>query len=70
MVMNTREVERILSHIESLLDLHGENNFKSRAYGRASRAIRSAGVDIVRLVENGEEIEIDGIGSGLKVEIQ
>lgn len=68
--MDTREVERILSLIESLLELHGENNFKSRAYGRASRALRGAGIDVVAVVEKGEKIEADGIGAALAAEIE
>lgn len=67
--MNNRELESILKQMESLLDLHGENSFKSRAYGRAARTIRSAAVDIVARVEGGEEIGLDGIGAGLSAEI-
>ncbi len=70
MVMNTRDVENILLRIEALLDLHGANSFKSRAYGRASRAIRSAGVDVVQVVENDQEIAVDGIGPGIAAEIR
>ncbi len=68
--MDRREVERILSRIESLLDLHGENSFKSRAYGRAARAVRSADVDVVDVVRSGAELEVDGIGSGIAGEIR
>ena len=67
--MNSRELESILKQIESLLDLHGENSFKSRAYGRAARTIRGAAVDVVARVEAGEEIGLDGIGAGLSAEI-
>lgn len=68
--MDTREVERILSRIESLLELHGENSFKSRAYGRAARSLRAAGIDVVGAVERGEPIEVDGIGTALAAEIE
>ncbi|MGE3800173.1 MAG: DNA polymerase/3'-5' exonuclease PolX [Candidatus Kapaibacterium sp.] len=68
--MDTREIERVLSRIEALLDLHGENSFKSRAYGRAARAIRSAGVDLADVILKGGEIAIDGVGSGIAAEIR
>ena len=68
--MDNREIERILSRIEALLDLHGENSFKSRAYGRAARALRASGLDVAGMVTRGEEIQIDGIGSGIAAEIE
>lgn len=68
--MDTREVERILSLIESLLELHGENSFKSKAYGRAARSLKGSGVDVVNVVESGEKIAVDGIGAGIGAEIE
>lgn len=67
--MDTREVERILSRIESLLELHGENSFKSKAYGRAARSLKTSGVDVVSVVQSGEKIAVDGIGTALAAEI-
>ena len=68
--MTNRELESVLKQIESLLDLHGENSFKSRAYGRAARAIRASSLDIAGLVEREEPIDVDGIGQGLSAEIR
>lgn len=68
--MDTREVERTLSLIESLLELHGANAFKSRAYGRAARSLRASGLDVVKAVENNEPINVDGIGAALASEIE
>ena len=67
--MTNRDIENALNTIESLLELHGENGFKSRAYGRAGRAIRASGIDVAEKVEAGEPLEIDGIGKGLEAEI-
>ncbi len=68
--MTNRELESVLKQIESLLDLHGENSFKSRAYGRAARAIRSSAFDVISAVSNGDAIEVDGVGAGLSEEIR
>lgn len=67
--MNNRDIEKILSTLERLMELHGENSFRSRAYGRAARAIRASSVDVVGTVQAGESLDIDGIGAGLSTEI-
>lgn len=67
--MNNREIEKVLSTLERLMELHGENSFRSRAYGRAARAIRASSVDVAGKVQAGEPLEIDGVGAGLTAEI-
>lgn len=68
--MDSSQVEQLLSRIESLLELHGANQFKSRAYGRAARSLKGSGKNVVAIVEAGEPIDIDGIGSGIAAEIE
>lgn len=67
--MTNREIEKVLSTIERLMELHGENAFRSRAYGRAARAIRSSTIDVAARIAEGSDLGIDGIGAGLTAEI-
>lgn len=68
--MTNREIEGLLKRTGQLLELHGANPFKSRAYDRASRSIRASAVDVAARVGAGDEIGIDGIGAGLAAEIR
>lgn len=63
--MDKKQVSTILEEIGTLLELKGENFFKSRAYERGGRTILSLSEDISDLVESGEVRKIEGIGSAL-----
>lgn len=63
--MDKKEVSQIFGEIATLLQLKGENPFKSIAYDRAARTILSQDTDIKQLVESGEIRQIKGIGSAL-----
>lgn len=63
--MDKKQVSTILEEIGTLLELKGENFFKSRAYERGGRTILSLSEDISDLVESGEIRKIEGIGSAL-----
>ena len=52
--MDKKQVSTILEEIGTLLELKGENFFKSRAYERGGRTILSLSEDISDLVESGE----------------
>ncbi|RMD90792.1 MAG: DNA polymerase/3'-5' exonuclease PolX [Calditrichaeota bacterium] len=60
--MDKKEVAAILQEIAVLLELKGENPFKSRAYENAARVISGLTKDIHELVETGEIRNIKGIG--------
>ena len=47
-IVDKQAVARILEEIGTLLELKGENPFKSRAYHKAARAVRAAGATILR----------------------
>ena len=51
--MTTRQVASILYEIQTLLDLKGEEEFKSKAYGRAARSLETSNVDIGEAVRAG-----------------
>ncbi len=67
--MNKKEVANILESIGTILDLKGENPFKSRAYYNAARIIETLNEDISMLVERGTLAELKGIGSALSEKI-
>jgi len=63
------QVAELLDEIAILLELKGENVFKSRAYRTAARAIESMPEDLARLVAEDRLDSIAGIGSALRQKI-
>jgi DNA polymerase (family 10) len=63
--MDKKEIADILDEIGTLLELRGENPFKSRAYHNASRIVGALTKDLEQIVETGELQDIKGIGKGL-----
>jgi DNA polymerase (family 10) len=61
--MDPRTVAHVLEQIGDLLELHGENRFKTAAYRNAARAMTALSVDDIRpLVRSGEIATMKGIG--------
>jgi len=60
------EITRILKEVAELLELKGENHFKTRAYTNAANLISEDRIDIERHVKEGTLREIDGIGKALQ----
>lgn len=69
MRMDKDQVAEILMDIGTLLELKGENPFKTRAYLNAARAIQSAGESLATLVAENRLGEIKGIGEALQKKI-
>ena len=67
--MTKKEVAAILEEIGTLLELKGENPFKTRAYLNAARTISGLTDDLHKLVESGEISKIKGIGKALAEKI-
>ncbi|MEK7338623.1 MAG: DNA polymerase/3'-5' exonuclease PolX [candidate division NC10 bacterium] len=67
--MNKKRVAAILEEIAALLELQGENPFKSRAYLAAARAIEAAEQEPPDLVETGALKNLKGIGEALAEKI-
>ncbi len=63
--MKKETVAQILDEIGVLLELKGENPFKTRAYHNAARVIKGLSEDLTDLVASGEIRKIKGIGSAL-----
>lgn len=60
--MDRHAIALVLDEIGTLLDLHGENSFKARAFQAAARAIERTEEDVDALVRNGELESVAGIG--------
>ena len=63
--MDKKRVVEILDEIGTLLELTGENPFRSRAYHNAAQVISGLTDDIDELARQGSLISIKGIGQGL-----
>ncbi len=67
--MDKKDVAAILSEIGTLLELKGENPFKSRAYTAGARAIEGLEEDLRTLVSENRLQDVPGIGEGLAQKI-
>lgn len=63
--MDKSKVAEILVEIGLLLELKGENPFKTRAYGNAARAIENLTEPLDKLVAEDKLIEVKGIGDAI-----
>ena len=67
--MDKEQVAELLVEIGTLLELKGENPFKTRAYANAARAIENLTEPLARVVEEKRLGDIKGIGDGLRQKI-
>jgi len=67
--MNKDKIAAVLVEIGTLLELKGENPFKTRAYFNGARAIESLGEPIAKVVEENRLGDIKGIGEALQQKI-
>ena len=67
--MNKDEVADILVNIGTLLELKGENPFKTRAYHNAARTIETLSEPLDKLIAEDRLGEIKGIGEALQEKI-
>ena len=63
--MNKKEIINILEEIGTILEIKGENPFKSRAYFNAARILENLTGDIQELIRTREIDQIKGIGKAL-----
>jgi DNA polymerase (family 10) len=63
--VDKQAVSRLLEEIGTLLELKGENSFKSRAYHRAARTIRTLPGDLAERVRSDTLGDVPGIGAAL-----
>src|SRR5436190_5978800 len=67
--MDKDQVAEILISIGTLLELKGENPFKTRAYFNAARTIETSTESLAKLVSENRLGEIKGIGEALQKKI-
>lgn len=70
MSMNKKSVAKVLEEIAILLELSGENPFKSRSYVNVARALEQHEDDIETLVKEKRLREIRGVGDALEQKIE
>lgn len=70
LVLEKASVVKILEEIATLLDLAGENPFKSRAYSNAARALETAAESLSDLLVERRLGGMKGIGKALEEKIQ
>ena len=63
--MTNKQISKTLDDIYTLLELKGENPFKSRAYANASRAVETWPEPVTRLVADGRLGQIPGLGTSI-----
>lgn len=68
--MDKHKVAEILVEIGLLLELKGENPFKTRAYGNAARAIENMAESLDKVVAEDRLAEVKGIGEGIGKKIK
>jgi DNA polymerase (family 10) len=68
--MDKSKVAEILVEIGMLLELKGENPFKTRAYGNAARAIENLAEPLEKLVAEDKLMEVKGIGEAISKKIK
>src|SRR5271170_526771 len=67
--MDKEQIAEILSEIGVLLELKGENPFKTRAYANAARTLETLTEPLDKLVAEERLGEIKGIGDALQQKI-
>ena len=67
--MDKEQVAEILVEIGTLLELKGENPFKTRAYANAARAIEGLSEPLAKIVAENRLGEIKGVGEALTKKI-
>jgi DNA polymerase (family 10) len=67
--MDKQKVAEILVEIGLLLELKGENPFKTRAYSNAARAIESLTEPLVKIVTENRLAEVRGIGESIQQKV-
>ncbi len=68
--INKSDVASLLAEIADIMEILGENPFKSRAHAAAARVIDTLSGNLQEMVESGELLKIKGIGKGIFEKIQ
>src|SRR5262245_50549405 len=67
--MDKEQVAAVLSEIATLLELLGENVFRTNAYHNGARAVLQMEEDLGEVVRQGRLMDVPGIGATLRDKI-
>jgi DNA polymerase (family 10) len=67
--MDKESVATILEEIGTLLEVQGENRFRTQAYYNGARAIRQLEEDLAALIDEGRLADVPGIGKALQEKV-
>ena len=67
--MDKDQVAEILVSIGTLLELKGENPFKTRAYANAARAIEATSESLAKLIAENRLGDIKGVGEAIQKKV-
>ena len=67
--MDNRDVSKVLTLIADLLEAHGENRFKIRAYRNVAQSVDTLDGDINALRKEGKLRSIPGVGKAIEEKI-
>ena len=68
--MRNSQIAEIFKRIADILEIHGENPFRIRAYRRAAQTIENLTEDISRYAKGNALIKLPGIGEDLASKIK
>src|SRR5438067_7486754 len=68
--MSKEEIAGVLERIATLLELKGENPFKTRGYTNAARAIETFGGNVSNFQDEEAVAKIPGIGKSIALKIK
>ncbi len=68
--MNNSEIAAALSEIGTLLELKGENPFRTNSYHAVARVIEQLTVDVAERIKAGDLGKIPGVGDAIKEKIE
>lgn len=68
-LMETARIAQLLQEMGTLLELSGENPFRTRAYHNAAQALESLPSDLRPWLEDGRLAEVSGIGPAIHAKI-
>src|SRR5262245_12936937 len=60
--MDKHAVAIVLDEISTLLEIHGDNKFKARAFANAARAIEKVEGNLTAMARSGEIEQVPGVG--------
>jgi DNA polymerase (family 10) len=68
-VLDRSAIVEHLREIAALLELHGGNKFKTRAFARGARALEASREPVEKLIREGRLTELPGVGAALSSQI-